>query len=355
MRTRRHISSVILPAMGMLLLILDSKTAIQGAADGINLCIYSVIPSLFPFFALSILLTNNILSSNYRKETDNKRMQAFAHPSISLFAVGLLGGYPTGAQAVTEAYHNGYLSRKTACRLLGFCSNAGPAFIFGFAGQLFSVTFIPWLLWLIHIISALAVSRLIPITEKDHNRIEPGECISLQQAFSKSLHAIASVCGWIILFRVLIAFFDRWFFWLLPATARILFSGLLELANGIVLLKEVESEAVRFICCSILLAFGGCCVGMQTSSVTKELGTGWYFPGKLLQSAVSGILSIPAVKLIYGYSPNMPIHVTLMIVAALIVIFCIAARKIPIAFLRENVYNNQKHSRELSLCSFEKR
>ena len=41
-------------SLGMLALILDGRTAIEGARQGIGLCLRTVIPSLFPFFVLSI-------------------------------------------------------------------------------------------------------------------------------------------------------------------------------------------------------------------------------------------------------------------------------------------------------------
>lgn len=36
-------------ALGMLLLVLDSKTALLGAKEGVMLCLSSVIPALLPF------------------------------------------------------------------------------------------------------------------------------------------------------------------------------------------------------------------------------------------------------------------------------------------------------------------
>ena len=40
-------------AAGILVLILDSRTALAGAAQGLSLCLKTVIPSLFPFIFLS--------------------------------------------------------------------------------------------------------------------------------------------------------------------------------------------------------------------------------------------------------------------------------------------------------------
>ena len=50
--------------IGMLLLIFDSKTALEGARAGIDLCIRTVIPSLFPFFVLSMVLTGALMGTS---------------------------------------------------------------------------------------------------------------------------------------------------------------------------------------------------------------------------------------------------------------------------------------------------
>ena len=351
----RHYISIILPACGMMMLILDSQTAMHGAAQGIVLCINSVVPSLFPFFVLSILLTNRVLNSHGQAKWESNTKQKSQQPAKTLFIAGLLGGYPTGAQAVMEAFRNGSLPEKNAHRLLGFCSNAGPAFIFGITGRLFSACYIPWLLWLIHILSALIVSVMIPVQTESLTGHKHGAQITLQQAFNKSLYTISSVCGWIILFRVLIAFIDRWFLWLFPIAARPLIFGTLELTNGIILLQEVDSEALRFIYCSILISFGGCCVGMQTASVTRELGTGWYFPGKIMQSTISGILSLLAAKVIYDFPLDEFMTFIIVAIAALSLPLTITIKKFCVAFSCKSVYNNQKSSRELLLCSFGKK
>ena len=45
----------ILAALGMIVLILDAKTALSGAREGIDLCMRTVIPALFPFFICILL------------------------------------------------------------------------------------------------------------------------------------------------------------------------------------------------------------------------------------------------------------------------------------------------------------
>lgn len=113
---------------------------------------------------------------------------------------------------------------------------------------------------------------------------------------------MAEVCAWVVLFRVVIAFSQRWFLWLLPQTAQTVLIGLLELSNGCISLVAVPAESLRFILCAFFLGCGGLCVGMQTVSVVGKLGTGAYFPGKLLQSTYSLLAAILIQKMIFPQS-----------------------------------------------------
>lgn len=272
-------------ALGMLLLILDSKTALSGTAEGTELCIRTVIPSLFPFFVLSGLLTSAFLGASLPVS-----LSIVPKGAESLLLTGFLGGYPVGAQSIAGAYRSGQLSKHQAEQMLAFCNNAGPAFLFGMIAPMFPSPQYAWLLWGIHIASALLVAFLLP---KEHSSasIVPGRTLSLTDALTQALGITGQVCGWILLFRGCIAFLDRWFLWMLPQEWQVLLIGLMELSNGCIFLSAVESTEIRFLICSAMLAFGGLCVTMQTISVTRGLSLKLYFPGKVLQTAFSVFLS----------------------------------------------------------------
>lgn len=212
--------------------------------------------------------------------------------SESLLITGLLGGYPVGAQSVAAAYEQGQITKTDARRLLGFCSNAGPAFIFGMVGMSFPRQWMIWAVWLIHIASALIVGALLPANGGTCARINAKNDLTLSDALQRSVRTIAYVCGWIIIFRVITAFLQRWFLWLLPEYAATSVIGLLELANGCFELEMIRNVGLRFVVCCGMLGFGGICVAMQTVSVTKGLGTGMYFIGKIMQLIVSLLLAL---------------------------------------------------------------
>ena len=209
MKTHNRYIAIICAA-GMLLLILDSQTALNGAAEGISLCINSLIPSLFPFFVLSILLTGALAGQAIRCLKPIGKLCKLPAGSESIFAVCMLGGYPVGAQSISLLFQQGQLTHTQAERMLGFCNNAGPSFIFGVLGSMFSSKITPWLLWSIHILSALIVGALLPVSENEC-RISPRiKQIDFTEALSRAVKLQALVCGWVIFMRVILAFMERW-------------------------------------------------------------------------------------------------------------------------------------------------
>ncbi len=289
-------------SLGMLILILDGKTAVSGAREGIDLCLKTVIPSLFPFFLLSGLLTNAFAGQKIPFLRPLGALCGVPDGGESLLITGFLGGYPVGAQSVASVFRAGQLSRADAERMLAFCNNAGPAFLFGMAAAMFPQKSAAFFLWFIHILSAVFTAMLIPHRTSQTVTLAQGKSMTLANAMGSAVRVMASVCGWVVLFRILIVFLDRWVLWLLPLPAQVGVTGLLELTNGCCALAAVTNEALRFVMCSGMLAAGGLCVTMQTISVTDGLNLRFYFLGKLLQVLFSLLLSM-------AWAVNLPLPV----------------------------------------------
>lgn len=274
--------AIVAAAMGMLVLILDSRTAVQAAAAGVDLCIRTVVPSLFPFFLLSGYLTGNLRGGKWIA----KRFHCPESCGTILLS-GFLGGYPIGARLATREYREGHITKEQADRLIMFCSQAGPSFLFGIvAGQTENIRFV-WLLWSIQIISALSVAWLVPGDASGQHRSTDSHKISLTESMKGAINAMASVCGWVIVFSVLMSFLKRWFLWFFPDAIQALLCGALELTNGCLMLSSLDSTRLRFLLAAILLNFGGLCVLMQTASVSAGLSIRRYFLGKILQTCFS--------------------------------------------------------------------
>ena len=113
-------------------------TVAQAARDGLRLCAAVMIPSLFPFFVISNLFVrrgyHQYVTACLRPVMEP--VFGLAPEGASALALGAVGGYPIGAATAFQLYDEGILSEKEAARLLAFCNNAGPGFIFGVVGNI---------------------------------------------------------------------------------------------------------------------------------------------------------------------------------------------------------------------------
>ena len=130
----------LLLALGLLCaalaLVLWPGEAMGAMRDGLNLCGNVIVPSLFPFFVLSSLVVE-LGMSRYLGRLFQPVMAPLFRVNgacASALALGFVGGYPVGARTAISLYQSGQCSKTEAERLLAFCNNSGPAFIFGVVG-----------------------------------------------------------------------------------------------------------------------------------------------------------------------------------------------------------------------------
>ena len=275
----------------MILLIIHPKTATTAIQEGIDLCISVVIPSLFPFFFISALLNN--LLTGMRIPGLNRLCKLLRIPEggEALILLGLLGGYPVGAKMIGQAYEDGKLETDSAKCMLSYCNNAGPAFIFGIASNLFPSILYPFLLWFIHILSAILTGLILPKPTQPKVSLNKSNSMTVTDALQNSIKVTAIVCGWIIIFKVILAY-------IFLGTAvqqinwvKVLIGGFVELSNGCIQLTQMDTPFLQFILCSCYLAFGGLCVLLQTSSVIGDLDIRPYLSGKCIQLFISMLLA----------------------------------------------------------------
>lgn len=281
-----------LSATFMALLILDAKTGAQGALEGVELCLKVVIPSLLPFLFLSGIFGNYAGSFSLTILRPVCRVIGIPQDKPSIFMLGILGGYPIGAKNVYDTYSRGEISKESAERLLGFCNNAGPSFLFGMLSGIFPCTRHLFYIWTIQILSAFLTGVILPNKTMKSEYGKPAQPLEITQLFFSSLKAMVSICGWVIIFRTLYQIISKYLLRHCTNVLGALIMGLLELTNGCLMLSNISSVPVRFILCNVLLSFGGLCIWMQTSSVTRGLEKKIFYRGKCIQSIISLILAL---------------------------------------------------------------
>lgn len=121
---------------GVGILCFPSETA-GGVASGMSLCLYTLIPSTFPFVVLSAFCVYSGASRWLGKLLGPITRFLFHLPGCCgiVILLGWIGGYPTGARGVVSLYKNGNISRSQGERMLWFCTNPGPSFLISVIGM----------------------------------------------------------------------------------------------------------------------------------------------------------------------------------------------------------------------------
>ena len=134
-------------------LVVFSNSNLKAAKNGLVLWANSVVPSLFPFFVATELLSY----TNFTYYL-GKLLNKFMKPLFNIrgegsfaFIMGILSGYPMGAKIAANFRQNNICSKVECERLLSFTNNSGPLFIIGSVGiSLFGNSTIGFLLLFTH-------------------------------------------------------------------------------------------------------------------------------------------------------------------------------------------------------------
>ena len=148
----------------LFVLIFASDRVIASAAYGLRLCWELILPSLFPFFVVSALLSRLDFPglAGQRLAPLAKKLFHVSGAGATALFIGLTGGYPLGASYLAELEEQGRLSPRETERLLGFCNNSGPAFLVGAIGAgIFHSTRIGLLLYTSHGLAAILAGILL--------------------------------------------------------------------------------------------------------------------------------------------------------------------------------------------------
>ena len=118
-------------------ILIAPQAASQGVRDGLTLCGQVVIPSLFPFLALSSFLVQSGLAqrAGHLLEPITKLLFRLPGAAGSAILMSLIGGYPVGARMTVQLLDAALITQKQAQRMLFFCVNSGPAFLISAVGS----------------------------------------------------------------------------------------------------------------------------------------------------------------------------------------------------------------------------
>ena len=296
---KRGRTDLFLILCGILIWFLTDAARIRAqAAEALILCGKSVIPALFPFLVVSSLLIALGFGEWVSPYLAGLMAPLFRLPGLasSALLLGLVGGYPIGAQTAADLYRQHLLTREESERLLTFCNNSNPVFLISVlgAGVFGSARTGVWL-WLIHVLSALLVGLIFrghgKPTDRRHAPSVSCRAVSLPAALVAAVRSSAggmlSVCAFVTLFYVVAA--------PLKALGPHLGAALVGVVELFSLTPLLTADLPGFILAAGCAGWGGLSVLCQTAAVLDgtDLSLQPCLLGKLAQGFLSALLSVP--------------------------------------------------------------
>ena len=308
--------------------------SIAAARDGLELCANVIIPSLFPFFVLSTLVVETGVTRYLGRLLESVMRPLFnvGGGCVAAFILGFIGGYPVGAKTVIALYENGDCTKTEAERLLSFCNNSGPAFIFGVVGAgVFSSSLIGLLLYLAHSLASIIVGIIFRNWGKSGTRhggtrkVASPPNRSFAAAFTgsvkSSIQSMVNICGFVIFFTVFIRLlfisgFIPWAAALMGTLfgplgfdgrwAERLLTGFIELSSGVWSLRDASGQLTGSVAmAAFMLGWAGLSVHCQVLSFigSSGLSVRTYIYGKFLQGVISAIFVFIIARLFFSDVP----------------------------------------------------
>ncbi len=295
----------------LFVLLTASSQVIACASAGLRLCGELIVPSLFPFFVLSLLLGKLGFPEALGRRLSplTQRLFSVSGKGATALVMGLTGGYPMGALYLAELLERGEISVREAERLLGFCNNSGPAFLVGAVGAgVFGSEKAGLLLYAAHILAALTAGVLLRSGQVPKVESQPPAAATplpfaraLSEAVRGAVPALLSVCGFVILFTVFtglleangfLALFGKLLSAILPLgmqQSRALLLGFWEIGSGVGALRGLALSPASLALAAGIVGWGGVSVLFQSLAVLADLPvkTGTMLLGRVL-SAVLG-------------------------------------------------------------------
>ena len=300
--------------LALVALVFGAKNAAGQVKSALELCITSVIPSVFPMAVMS-----NIISLGSGGELIGRLMGGavgkifgVSRPATSSVVLGFICGFPVGALTAANLYRRGTISKSELCRLLTFVSNPGAAFvIYAVGGSMLGSVTLGVVLYLSVILSAVIAgiaSRLFMNTDDALSPTVSDPPLPLSRVIVPSVtNAVTgslNVCAYAAFFSAVVGVLSV-FLTRLGASfqLRAALFGFFELVGGVGILTRSGSGLFAILSTAAVCSWSGVSVLMQTVAVCRSaMGDGElsFLPmiiSKLIQSALSPTLLFLMLKL----------------------------------------------------------
>ncbi len=283
-----------------LFLVMFPADCLEVGRAAVNLCLNSVVPSLFPF-----LICSGIFSATGAATACSRYLSPVVRPLFKVpgcgaaaFVLGIVSGYPVGAACAANLYATGQCTKTEAERLCAFCNNSGPIFIMSVVGCGFlGSAVLGKYLYIAHILSAILSGIVLGIFSKQSHgqrSVLPPKAVPspknavfiLGDVMDTSISSMLKICGFVVFFSVFAAAIPK-------SSITPYLAAILEITGGIKQLAALEISLDTKLCLiSFFAAFSGISIMLQVGAITAphRLSLVPYILGKLIQGGFSVLI-----------------------------------------------------------------
>ena len=273
----------------------------QGVSDSIDLCVSSVVPSLFLFTVIANFMINIGLCEALSRPVHRFSEFVFnlSGEEFCIFLLSLVSGYPVGATLLSKRLRLQKMSSRRAEEMLRFCISAGPAFLLISVGEMaLGHRSDGYRLLFAHTLSSVFLCFFYGLLNrfKKHdltNITVPQPALSPKQTLAENFvtaaidasKAMLNVCTFVIVFGAVGRLITTDSTPVSPFFTNLL-RGIIEVTNGVQLFGRGRLTLIAF-----LLGFGGISIHFQVISILSPMKCR-YFPLLLSRLAHGGLSAL---------------------------------------------------------------
>lgn len=323
MHVKKRDLEVVLITLGVVVLGIgllgEASEAAQGARQGLTACSQVIIPTIFPFLALSILVITTPVEKILAKPIGLLSRIFYGAPQALAPAVFLswIGGYPAGAKVLAQQLKIGAVTKEDAQLAMNFCVNSGPAFMAGVVGLgVFGSVKVGLQLFGCQLLAGVITGWVMRRGRRFSKLASSNKATSLEMPFAAALvHAVAEaassmivICAFVIFFSTIGGILRGWgvlqqgaaalsgmsMGFLSHQGAEGFLLGLLEICGGSALAIALPPNQAALVL-PFLLSFGSLSVLCQLMACFSQgqVGFGRLLRGRIIHGLLTTALASP--------------------------------------------------------------
>lgn len=312
------------------------ETGLNAAREAMAAWAQSVAPALFPFMALTPLLTGPDAARAYERMFGFLMRPLLKLPGAAApaMAIAMTAGSPAGAIAAARLAAQAGLTRGQLERIVCCTCGLSPAFLMtGIGASMLGDPGCGVILLRSQIAAQLTMLIATRCVKGDERSADTPPPSAAAEPVRMAVNGTLNVCGYMMLFSVIGAILT------LPLSGDGLRAGLLcllDLPSGAQALCRIDlPEMVQMALLAAASGLGGLCIAAQNLSACMGVRPGRYAAARLVQAALMTIMTMAQLK----FRPHMEKTAAILPTSALIA----CAMAVPVLiFCAKNLFLNKE-------------